>query len=98
VPNRDPRERFSHRRAELHPQFREDLTQWIRVDSRVALRIMQLLEATVRDPFGGIGKPEALRFDKGGYWSRRITLEDRMVYKVEGDRVIFAACRGHYAS
>jgi toxin YoeB len=57
---------------------------------------MQLLEEVMRDPYRGLGKPEPLRFDKAGYWSRRINAEHRMVYKIEGERVIFAACRYHY--
>jgi toxin YoeB len=57
---------------------------------------MKLVEATLRDPFGGIGKPEPLRFLGPGVWSRRVTQEHRIVYLVEGGRVDFLQARYHY--
>ena len=77
-------------------EFREDLTYWIRVDRKVALRILDIVEAVLRDPFEGIGKPEPLRFLGSGVWSRRITQEHRLVYVVGNDKIDFVQCRYHY--
>jgi toxin YoeB len=62
----------------------------------VALRIFQLIEAILRDPFTGIGKPEPLRGEFAGLWSRRINHEHRLVYKVSQDRIEFLQARYHY--
>ena len=59
-------------------------------------RINQLIKSAIRTPFEGIGKPEALKGDLQGYWSRRITSEHRLVYKYEKDQLFIAACRYHY--
>jgi len=74
----------------------EDLCHWIDKDRRMAKRIARLIEDTKRDPFLGIGKPEPLKYDFVGYWSRRINEEHRMVYKVEGDQLLIAQLRYHY--
>ena len=63
----------------------------------MALRALRLVEATMRDPFDGPGKPERLRGKLSGCWSRRIDHEHRLVYKVDDDRVYFLAARHHYA-
>ena len=76
--------------------FLEDLTHWVSVDRKTALRILELVEAIRRDPFGGIGKPEPLRHLGPGVWSRRITQEHRLVYRVKDDRILFAQARYHY--
>ena len=68
------------REAVFHPEFRDDLRHWVQADRAVALRILQLVEAVLRDPFEGIGKPEALKYVLAGAWSRRITQEHRLVY------------------
>ncbi len=75
--------------------FLEDLAYWIGTDRKLALRTMTLVEAVARDPFGGIGKPEPL---KGlvGTWSRRLTEEHRIVYRVKEDRIYFLQARYHY--
>ena len=78
------------------PKFREDLAYWIKTDRRAALRTLELVEAVLADPFDGIGKPEPLRFQLAGCWSRRITKEHRLVYRVSGDRVEFLQARFHY--
>jgi toxin YoeB len=78
------------------PKFREDLSYWIKTDRRAALRTLELVEAVLADPFDGIGKPEPLRFALAGCWSRRITKEHRLVYRVSGDRVDFLQARFHY--
>lgn len=65
-------------------------------DRRVALRILDLAEAAIRDPFAGIGKPEPSRFVLAGCWSRRITQEHRLVYRVSERRIDFLQARYHY--
>ena len=84
------------REAVLDPQFVKDLTFWTRTDRRQALRILKLVESTVRDPFEGVGKPEPLRGDLARRWSRRIDKEHRLVYQIGADRVYFLAARYHY--
>lgn len=77
-------------------QFRDDLRYWVEVDRRTALRILALVEATLRDPFRGIGKPEPLRYRVPGLWSRRVSQEHRLVYLVSEDRIHFLQARYHY--
>ena len=84
------------RKVDFLQQFREDLAWWIKNDRRAALRILELVEAVLADPFVGIGKPEPLRFELAGCWSRRITQEDRLIYRVTADRVDFLQARYHY--
>lgn len=74
----------------------EDLCYWIDKDRRTAKRIARLIEDTKRSPFEGIGKPEPLKHDFAGYWSRRINEEHRMVYSVRGDELLLAQLRYHY--
>lgn len=77
-------------------EFREDLKYWVETDRKTALRIFQLVEAIMRDPFQGIGKPEPLKFLGAGVRSRRITQEHRIVYVVGHERVDFVQARYHY--
>ncbi len=84
------------RDAVFHPEFREDLRYWVEVDRQVALRAFALVEAILRDPFKGIGKPEPLKYLAAGTWSRRLTQEHRMVYLVSADRIDFLQARYHY--
>jgi len=80
----------------FHPEFREDLKYWVRTDRKTALRILELVDAAMRDPFEGIGKPEPLKFVLAGCWSRRVTQEHRLVYRVTEDRIDFLQARYHY--
>ena len=80
----------------FQPEFREDLRYWVETDRRVALRVLDLVEAIVRDPFKGIGKPEPLKYLGAGVWSRRLTQEHRVVYVVQGSRIDFLQARYHY--
>lgn len=89
-------ERQAEREAVFHPEFREDLRYWVRTDRNAALRILDLVEAAMRDPFTGIGKPEPLKFVLAGCWSRRITQEHRLVYRVRESRIDFLQARYHY--
>ncbi len=77
-------------------EFREDLRFWVDTDRRVALRALDLVEAVLRDPFTGIGKPEPLKYLAPGTWSRRLTQEHRIVYLVRGSQVDFLQARYHY--
>jgi len=80
----------------LSSRFREDLTHWIDTDRRVALRLMSLVEEILRTPMHGRGKPEPLRGELSGWWSRRLTEEDRIVYRAGDEYVEFAQARFHY--
>ncbi len=82
--------------AVFQPEFREDLRSWVETDRRVALRILDLIEAILRDPFTGIGKPEPLKYVLAGCWSRRVTQEHRLVYRVAGNRIDFLQAKYHY--
>jgi toxin YoeB len=74
----------------------EDLAWWIEQDRNKALRIMSLIKDVQRDPFKGIGKPEPLRHELKGSWSRRIDQEHRLVYQVTEEKIRILACRYHY--
>jgi toxin YoeB len=84
------------REAVFHPEFREDLRYWVERDRKVALRVLELVEAILREPFVGIGKPEPLKHLLAGAWSRRLTEEHRLVYLVQGNRIDFLQARYHY--
>jgi toxin YoeB len=74
----------------------EDLAWWIEQDRSKALRIMSLIKDVQRDPFKGIGKPEPLRHELKGSWSRRIDQEHRLIYQVTEEKIRILACRYHY--
>jgi toxin YoeB len=74
----------------------EDLAWWVEQERGQALRVIRLIRETQRDPFSGLGKPEPLKHELSGCWSRRITQEHRLVYQVEPDRIRILACRYHY--
>jgi toxin YoeB len=84
------------RLAVFQPEFRQDLRYWVERDRRVALRVLDLVEAVMRDPFQGVGKPEPLKHVLAGAWSRRITEEHRLVYAVSANRIDFLQARYHY--
>ncbi len=84
------------RRAVFHPEFLEDLRYWVETDRKLALRAFDLIEAILREPFQGIGKPEPLRYLAPGVWSRRLTQEHRIVYLVRDDQIDFLQARYHY--
>ena len=86
-----------NRVAVFHPEFRDDLKHWVRHDRKTALRALDLVEAVLREPFTGIGKPERLKHLAAGAWSRRLTQEHRLVYFVADDRIEFLQCRYHYS-
>ena len=74
----------------------EDYLYWQGTDRRILRRINLLIRDVLRSPFEGIGKPEPLKRNLSGYWSRRIDDEHRLVYRIEGDSVLIAQCRYHY--
>ena len=74
----------------------EDYTHWKTTDRKVLTRINTLIDAALRDPFEGIGKPEQLKYGAPGAWSRRITEEHRLVYLVDGEDLIILQVRYHY--
>ena len=73
-----------------------DYLHWQQTDKVMLRRINSLIRDIQREPFDGIGKPEPLRFNFAGYWSRRIEEEHRIVYKIQDDEIIVAQLRGHY--
>jgi toxin YoeB len=78
------------------PTALDDLRYWLKTDKRQAERVLALLEEIRRTPFEGTGKPEPLRFQLAGCWSRRIDREHRLVYQVEDAEIVVIACRYHY--
>lgn len=86
----------SKRTAVFQEEFLEDLRYWVETDRKLALRTFDLIEAILRDPFDGIGKPEPLKYIAPGMWSRRLTQEHRIVYLVREDRIDFLQARYHY--
>lgn len=74
----------------------EQLARWAIEDKKIHARIVRLIKDIDRSPYTGLGKPEPLRHDFAGYWSRRITDEHRLIYKVSEDEILIAACKFHY--
>ncbi len=88
--------RRAEREAVFEPEFVDDLMHWVKTDRKTALRVLELVNAILREPFEGIGKPEPLKFGFTGCWSRRITQEHRLVYRVLEKRIDFLQARYHY--
>jgi toxin YoeB len=84
------------RAAVFQPEFIEDLRFWVETDRKMAIRAFDLIEAILRDPFAGIGKPEPLKYLAPGVWSRRLNQEHRIVYFVRDDQIDFLQARYHY--
>jgi toxin YoeB len=84
------------RKAVFGSKFREDLYHWTQNDRKIALKVLDLVEVILRDPFEGLGKPEPMRFEFSGCWSRRISAEHRLVYDVASDSINFMQARYHY--
>ena len=75
----------------------DEYNSWQKDDKKVFDKIQRLIKETLRDPFGGIGKPEPLKNNLQGYWSKRITNEHRLVYKIEENQLIIISCKYHYS-
>jgi toxin YoeB len=88
--------RRPERVAVFQPEFLQDLRYWVKNERNVASRVLDLVDAVMRDPFEGLGKPEPLKYVLAGCWSRRITQEHRTVYRVTDERIDFLQSRYHY--
>ena len=84
------------RQTAFQHEFRQDLRHWVETNRRMALRVLDLVEAIVRDPFRGIGKPAPLPYLGPNIWSRRLTKEHRVVYLVGPTTTDFLQARYHY--
>lgn len=85
------------RDAVFQSEFIEDLRFWVKTDRKLAIRAFDLIDAILRDPYEGIGKPEPLKYLAPGVWSRRLTDEHRIVYLIRDDRIDFLQARYHYS-
>lgn len=74
----------------------EDLEYWVETDRKKTLRLLRIFRESLKDPFGGIGKPEPLKRELAGCWSKRLDDEHRVVYRVFDDRIEILSCRHHY--
>lgn len=77
-------------------EAQEDITYWKNTDSKITQKIDRLIDDIKVNPFKGLGKPEPLKFEYTGYWSRRITKEHRLVYKIHNQILYIVQCRYHY--
>ncbi len=84
-------------RIVFHPRAWEDYSYWQQHDRKLLKRINDLIKDIQRTPYEGIGKPEPLRFEFTGCWSRRVNEEHRLIYRVEGEGLHILACRYHYS-
>lgn len=87
---------MSMKKVAFEPEAFEQLGKWATEDKKIFKKILELIKDIQREPFSGIGKPEPLKYELQGYWSRRITDEHRLVYKVEEDLLIILSCKYHY--
>ena len=83
-------------KLQFDPEAWEDYLYWQATDRKILGRLNALIGQCSRTPFIGIGKPEPLRGNLSGWWSRRLTDEHRLVYRVTDDTLLIAQCRGHY--
>ncbi|MDX9795942.1 MAG: Txe/YoeB family addiction module toxin [Sulfurimonadaceae bacterium] len=74
----------------------DEYNNWQKEDIKLFKKIQRLIKETLRDPFGGIGKPEPLKNNLKGYWSKRISDEHRLVYKIEENQLVIISCKYHY--
>ena len=80
----------------FHGEAFAQFTEWAKADAKLYERLVRLITETAREPFTGIGKPEPLRHQLKGHWSRRINAEHRLVYRVSEEAITFISCRDHY--
>ena len=88
--------RQTKRVSVFQTEFLQDLRFWVKNERSVALSVLDLVDAVIRDPFDGPGKPEPLKHVLSGCWSRRVTQEHRLVYRVSDEAVDFLQARHHY--
>ncbi|MBF0237997.1 MAG: Txe/YoeB family addiction module toxin [SAR324 cluster bacterium] len=84
------------RRIVFEPQAFEDFNGWLKQDRQIYNKIISLIQETQRTPFSGLGKPEPLKHELKGFWSRRINQEHRLVYTVTDAEILIASCKYHY--
>ncbi len=84
------------RNIEFVPSAFKEYQRWIETDRRIALKIGDLIKDILKTPFEGLGKPEALKFQFKGYWSRRIDHEHRLIYTITDSSVVIISCYSHY--
>lgn len=84
------------KKVAFEPEAFDQLSQWATEDKKIFKKILELIKDIQREPFSGIGKPEPLKYKLQGYWSRRITDEHRLVYKMQEDLLIILSCKYHY--
>jgi len=84
-------------RLEFEPQAFADLQHWMQHQPKLAKKVMRMIEESMGDPFGGIGKPEPLKNELSGWWSKRIDGEHRLIYRVEEGALLILQAKGHYA-
>lgn len=84
------------RAVQWHGDAWDEYCKWLQTDKAVIKRINELIKDARRDPFSGIGKPEPLKHDLAGLWSRRINDTDRLTYYMENDVLVIVGCKGHY--
>ena len=82
--------------AVFQPEFLQDVRFWVKSERATAIRVLDLVEAVMRNPFEGPGKPEPLKYVLAGCWSRRVTQEHRLVYRVSDEAIDFLQARYHY--
>jgi toxin YoeB len=92
----EPEDSPRPRKSISSPRFRAEYAFWKETNPKVAARLFRIIKETLKSPFTGIGKPEGLRHNLKGKWSRRLTSEDRIIYRVMDDAVEFLSARGHY--
>ncbi len=88
--------RLPRRVARFHPEFLQDLRFWVKSERTAAVRVLDLVEAVMRDSFEGPGKPEPLKYVLAGCWSRRVRQEHRLVYRVSDEAIDILQARYHY--
>jgi toxin YoeB len=86
----------SNKIINIQPKAWDDMQFWLLNDRKILNRIFDLVNAVIDNPFKGIGKPEPLKTNYKGYWSRRINDEHRIIYKIEENEIVIVSCKGHY--
>ncbi|MFY7998047.1 MAG: Txe/YoeB family addiction module toxin [Candidatus Kapaibacteriota bacterium] len=84
------------RNIAFHAKAFAEIREWAETDSKIHLKILAMLNEIARSPYRGTGKPEPLKGNLQGYWSRRITDEHRLVYQVTEEAITVMRCKGHY--
>lgn len=84
------------RKVTFIPAAMDDIEWWTRVNAKMLIKVFDLAKESAKEPFSGKGNPEPLKGNLKGYWSRRITEADRLVYKVSDDEIVVISAKGHY--